>query len=105
MELAEQALVKTTFQTNLSDRLKSLNKQFFAYMKAYNLGEQYTYYEFLDCFQSFDRINHSWRGFPAREAFTDNIQKTAFVILTHGFEGLEGDPKKMFASHSGENYF
>lgn len=104
LELAQQAAMKVDFRINLAKRLTSINQQFFKFMNEYLKSDDYTYYEFIDCFNQFEKRNHSWKGFPAREVFKDNIIKTGVVILTQGMDGLRGDPRALFPKYDIDDY-
>ena len=96
LELAEQATVLSEYRTSLHIQLSKINAEFFKFMRSYLKSEDYSYVEYMDCCTAFDKCNHSYKGFPAREAFRDNIMRTAIVLLNHGMAGLSKNPKSYF---------
>ena len=96
LELAERASVLAGCQFMMRKELKVINAHFFKFMKKCFPDDNYTYYGFLSCIARFNKENTSWKGFPVRLLFEENVQRTAMVLLTEGFEGLAKDPKSMF---------
>ena len=95
LEIAKQAALKVEYRINLKKRLTTINNHFFKFMYQHLKKDDYSY-EFIGCYNAFSKVNHSWKGFPARLVFDDNIVKTGVVILTQGMAGLGNNPRDFF---------